>query len=126
LDKVLLVDDDHDLLSGLAQLLRDKYVVLTASNGDQALKVLERETVDVVVMDILMPMLDGQSVLRELRARRRPPAVVVVSARPDLLTQSMEMGADDYLAKPFGISDLERKIEGLIAKAGREGAQNRA
>ena len=119
LDRVLLVDDDLDLLYGLAQLLSETYEVLTASNGDEALEILERESVDAVVLDVLMPVVDGQSVLRQLRAKSQPPRVVVVSARPDLIAQSMELGADDFLAKPFGIGQLERKIEGLVGKSQR-------
>jgi DNA-binding response OmpR family regulator len=116
LDRVLLVDDDLDLLNGLQQLLSERYDVLTASNGEEALEILGREAVDVVVLDVLMPLLDGQGVLRELRSQQHPPAVVVVSARPDLIAQSMLIGADDFLSKPFGISQLERKIEGLAEK----------
>src|SRR5262245_57140174 len=85
LERVLLVDDDVDLRQGLAQLLRERYEVLTASNGDEALEILGREPVDVVILDMLMPLLDGQSVLRELRAKTPPPPVVVISARPDLI-----------------------------------------
>lgn len=116
MDRVLLVDDDTDILHGLAQLLRDRYEILMASNGDEALEILRGEPVDVVVLDMLMPLLDGQSVLRQLRSKSRPPPVIVVSARPDLIAQSMEIGADDFLAKPFGIAQLERKIQGLVDK----------
>jgi DNA-binding response OmpR family regulator len=119
LEKVLLVDDDPDLLSGLAHLLGERYDVLTASNGAEALHVLEHEKVDVVVLDMLMPLIDGPTVLRELRARTTPPPVVVVSARPDLIAKSMEIGADDFLFKPFGIAQLERKIEALVERRDR-------
>jgi DNA-binding response OmpR family regulator len=119
LDRVLVVDDDPDLLNGLALLLGERYDVLTASNGAEALHVLEHETVDVVVLDMLMPLVDGQTVLRELRARNLPPPVVVVSARPDLIAKSMEIGADDFLSKPFGIAQLERKIEALVERGDR-------
>jgi len=119
LERVLLVDDDPDLLNGLAHLLGERYDVLTACNGAEALHVLEHETVDVVVLDVLMPLIDGHSVLRELRAKTRPPPVVVVSARPDLIAKSMEIGADDFLSKPFGIAQLERKIEALVERGDR-------
>jgi two-component system response regulator MprA len=119
LERVLLVDDDPDLLSGLEHLLSERYEVLTASNGAEALHVLELETVDVVVLDMLMPFVDGQGVLRELLGKTNPPAVVVVSARPDLIARSIEMGADDFLAKPFGIAQLERKIDNLIERGDR-------
>jgi two-component system response regulator MprA len=119
LERVLLVDDDADLLSGLSYLLSETYDVLTASNGAEALHVLEQEKVDVVVLDMLMPFVDGQSVLREVLARGNPPAVVVVSARPDLIAKSMEIGADDFLAKPFGIAQLERKIGNLVGRTQR-------
>jgi DNA-binding response OmpR family regulator len=117
LDRVLIVDDDADLLSGLAFLLGAHYEIDVATNGEQALEILRRQRVDVVVLDMLMPRLDGQGVLREIRAWDSALPVIAVSARPDLLARSREIGADEALGKPFGIVELERKIETLIEKS---------
>ena len=117
--KVLIVDDDPDLLSGLDHLLRDRYEVFLAASGDEALEVLGHQQIDVVLLDMLMPRLDGQSVLKEIRAQASPPAVIVVSARPDLLASSMQMGANDFLAKPFSIRRLEEKIERSLDQSGQ-------
>jgi len=117
--KVLIVDDDPDLLSGLDHLLRDRYEVFLAASGDEALEVLGDQQIDVVLLDMLMPRLDGQSVLKEIRAQASPPAVIVVSARPDLLSSSMQMGANDFLAKPFSIRRLEEKIERSLDQSGQ-------
>jgi len=117
--KVLIVDDDPDLLSGLDHLLRDRYQVFLAASGDEALEVLGDQQIDVVLLDMLMPRLDGQSVLKEIRAQASPPAVIVVSARPDLLSSSMQMGANDFLAKPFSIRRLEEKIERSLDQSGQ-------
>jgi DNA-binding response OmpR family regulator len=117
-DKVLIVDDDPDLLSGLDQLLSAKYEVYLAASGDEALEVLGDQQIDVVVLDMLMPRLDGQSVLKEIRAQASPPAVIVVSARPDLLASSMRMGANDFLGKPFSVRRLEEKIERFLDRSG--------
>jgi DNA-binding response OmpR family regulator len=99
--------------------LRERYEVFLAASGDEALEVLGDQQIDVVLLDMLMPRLDGQSVLKEIRAQASPPAVVVVSARPDLLASSMQMGANDFLAKPFSIGRLEEKIERLLEQPGR-------
>jgi len=117
--KVLIVDDDPDLLSGLDHLLRERYEVFLAASGDEALEVLGDQQIDVVLLDMLMPRLDGQSVLKEIRAQASPPAVIVVSARPDLLASSMQMGANDFLAKPFSIRRLEEKIERSLDQSGQ-------
>jgi DNA-binding response OmpR family regulator len=116
MDKVLIVDDDPDLLSGLDRLLSERYKVFLATNGDEALDVLGRERVDVVILDMLMPRLDGQSVLKVIRERGDGPAVIVVSARPDLIAGSMQLGADDFLAKPFAIGKLEQKIDHVLVR----------
>jgi DNA-binding response OmpR family regulator len=116
MDKVLIVDDDPDLLSGLDRLLSEKYKIFLATNGDEALDVLGRERVDVVILDMLMPRLDGQSVLKVIRERGDGPAVIVVSARPDLIAGSKQMGADDFLAKPFAIGKLEQKIDHVLVR----------
>src|SRR5262249_26629099 len=119
MDRVLVVDDDPDLLKGLHRLLREKYEVFLAANGDEALEVLRREQVSVVILDMLMPQLDGQAVLREIRERGDGPSVIVVSARPDLIAASMQLGADDFLAKPFAIGKLEQKIERFLERPGQ-------
>jgi two-component system, OmpR family, response regulator MprA len=123
LKRVLVVDDDPDLSSGLARLLSDQYEVLIAADGEAALQILQRESVDVIVLDMLMPLLDGHEVLKRLRAQGAKPRIIAVSARPDLISRSLELGADDSLAKPFTISDLERRIEGLLREGGTRNAK---
>lgn len=120
--KLLLVEDDPLLQRVLASALREEsYAVDTASDGEEALyKVLEGNY-DLVLLDVMLPRLDGWEVLRRLRSANRTP-VLMLTARdtvPDRI-QGLDLGADDYLTKPFDTDELLARIRALIRRsAGR-------
>ena len=90
--------------------------VVTAANGEQALQALEERQFSVLLLDLMMPKIDGYEVLRELRQGnyRRPDRVIVMSAhaQPAELDGLMALGADAFMPKPFTITDLEEILEG--------------
>jgi DNA-binding response OmpR family regulator len=112
--RVLVVDDDDELRESLVMALEASgHEVLAASDGREALACLDDHAVDVVVLDLMMPVLDGEGFLAAYRARGGTAAVIVVSAGLDLPQVAARLGSTDWLAKPF---DLE-VLEGRIARA---------
>jgi len=110
---ILVVDDDPAILRLLSTNLRARdYKVTTAMDGEEALEAVERDFVDLIVLDIMMPKLDGVEVCRRLREWSNVP-VIVLSANGGEKdkVKCLELGADDYLTKPFGIAELMARIK---------------
>ena len=109
--KILVVDDSATDLTVMATpLRRDGYTVVTASNGDEALKQLEREPFDLLLLDVIMPGLNGFQLCRDLRRNTRYAGLPIVlvtskSQEPDR-RWGLKQGADDYLTKPFSTEQL--------------------
>jgi DNA-binding response OmpR family regulator len=118
---LLVVDDDPAILDSLSTLLGASYRVLTARDGEEGLRALERAPVDLVVLDMLMPLMDGEEMLREVRARGWTMPILVVSAHADRLVDAAALGADDLLLKPFDTWRLEEKIERLLRRRSSSG-----
>jgi CheY-like chemotaxis protein len=109
--RVLVVEDDADILSSLVEVIRDEgFDVLSAANGYQALEQLEATPVDLVFLDLMMPLMDGWRFLEEARTRfpRFHAPVVLLSAVRDLGEQARHLGIARYLAKPFNLDDVVR------------------
>lgn len=122
---ILLVDDEDAIRAGLAAaLLRARFRVLEARDGREALKLVEQHEPDIIVLDILMPIMDGREVCRRLRqAGNWTPVIMLtqISATGEKIS-SLEEGADDYLNKPFDSYELIARIRALLrrqAVAGR-------
>ncbi len=117
--KVLIVEDEEGLLDGLAHNFRfEGYEVLTAKNGQEGLKLALKQKPDCVLLDIMLPEKDGFTVLKELRQRHRDIPVLVMTARnfeADVL-KGFDLGADDYVTKPFGIKELIARVRRLIQR----------
>src|SRR4030081_2224419 len=122
-DRVLVVDDEQSLRKVLAATLqREGYEVQVASDGEEALLALDRDGADVVVTDLVMPKMDGLSLLRKVVVSHPDVPVIVVTAhgRVDSAVEAMKAGAFDFLAKPFDHEDLKA----IIAKAARQSDYN--
>jgi len=110
---ILVVDDDPAILKLLSTNLKARdYRVTTAMDGEEALEAVERDFVDLIILDIMMPKLDGVEVCRRLREWSNIP-VIVLSANGGEKdkVRCLELGADDYLTKPFGIAELMARIK---------------
>ena len=113
--KILLVDDERAILKIVGIKLKVcGYDCLTASDGQQALDLIESAKPDLVLLDIIMPVMDGFGVLERLRPASQLP-VIVLSARPESGQRALNMGADAFLAKPFDVDTLVHQIEALLA-----------
>jgi DNA-binding response OmpR family regulator len=119
-EKILLVDDEPTLLDTLALNLRASgYEVVTASDGAAALEVARAESPDLIVLDLMMPELDGLTVCRTLRQVSDTP-ILVLTARTGELDKiiGLESGADDYMTKPFSLGELQARLRALLRRAG--------
>jgi len=121
--RILIVDDDEDIrqVLGRALVARD-YGVETAANGEEALAEVRVFDPDLVVLDLNMPVMDGLSFCRELRAWSQVP-VLVLSVREDETDKvaALDLGADDYLTKPFGVDELMARVRALLRRASAPG-----
>jgi two-component system OmpR family response regulator len=117
--RVLVVEDEPDLLRVLAQALReDGYAVDEADNGKDALFKSSANDYDAILLDIMLPGMDGTIVLRELRKKRRTP-VMFLTARdqPADRIHGLDLGADDYVVKPFNLGEVLARVRALIRRA---------
>jgi DNA-binding response OmpR family regulator len=117
-DKVLVVEDDATLLDTLEyNLARQGYEVFTATDGLLALEVARKERPDLIVLDILLPKMDGLEVCRVLRREMSVP-ILMLTARAEEVDRvvGLEMGADDYLTKPFSMRELLARIKALLRR----------
>jgi DNA-binding response OmpR family regulator len=116
---VLIVDDDRPSLKMNSFLLREEgYHVVTAPNGLEALPLLEQEEIDLVILDVMMPVMDGHETLRRLRQRYEVP-VIFLSAKGDTSdkVKGLQLGADDYLPKPFEPAELLARIKSVMRRS---------
>lgn len=116
---ILLVDDEDSIQALLTYPLeRDGYRVVQARNGDEALQRFAEEDVDLVVLDVMLPRVDGLEVCRRLRADSTVP-IIMLTARDDELDKvlGLELGADDYITKPFSIREFRSRVRALLRRA---------
>ncbi len=117
--RVLVVDDDRPSLKMTAFLLREEgYTVFTADNGQAALKLIDEKTPDLLILDVMMPGMDGWAVTRQLRRTTNLP-IIILSAKGETSDRvyGLDLGADDYLAKPFEPSELLARVRAVLRRA---------
>lgn len=120
-EHLLIVDDEDNLRSMLAAALRHHgFVVTTATNGREALDTVARDRPDLVVLDVMMPDLDGFEVCRRLRADNDRTPVLFLTARDatEDKVRGLTLGGDDYLQKPFSLDELVARTEAVLRRAG--------
>jgi two-component system, OmpR family, response regulator len=117
---ILLVDDEDSVQSLLTYPLeRDGFRVVSARDGEEALRLFAAERIDLVVLDIMLPKLDGLEVCKRLRAESSVP-IIMLTARDDEFDTvlGLELGADDYITKPFSIREFRSRVRALLRRAG--------
>jgi len=112
--RILVVDDDVAILEALEVLLGSRYDVLVASDGQQALRLIRDCDVDLVVSDVLMPLVAGEELVEAARRSGVRIPVILMSGHRERLERARESGADAYLYKPFPFRSLEERIERLL------------
>ncbi len=122
--RILLAEDDNDIRLGLVDLLEGEgYAVVPAADGLQALKLAAQEKIDLYLLDVMMPGKNGYDVCRELRRRDQHTPVLFLTAKGEEIDKvvGLELGADDYVTKPFGVHELLARIGALLRRAKRNG-----
>ncbi|OGF45274.1 MAG: hypothetical protein A2231_11120 [Candidatus Firestonebacteria bacterium RIFOXYA2_FULL_40_8] len=120
--QILIVDDEKNILEAFKFLLQDKYKVLTTDSGKDALKILDEVEVDIVLLDIMMPDMDGLEVLGKIKEKYPSIEVVMVTATKTVTTavKAMKLGAYDYLVKPVDNDDILISIQRIVKKRSLE------
>jgi DNA-binding response OmpR family regulator len=118
--RILLVDDEQSLQTLLSYPLRkDGYDVVQATDGREALARFGEQTFDLVVLDVMMPKLDGLEVCKRLRARSSVP-IIMLTAKTEEIDKvlGLELGADDYITKPFSLREFRSRVRAALRRAG--------
>ncbi|MBR3305210.1 MAG: response regulator transcription factor [Christensenellaceae bacterium] len=121
-NKVLMIDDDENICRLVKlNLEKEGFQVLVAYDGESGLDLVSRENPDLILLDIMMPGMDGVEVLRQIRKDRTTP-VIMLTAKADTFDKvlGLELGADDYITKPFDTKELTARIKAVIRRTGQE------
>lgn len=124
MSRVLVVDDDPDVVTLVDyRLSRQGFEVESATDGQQALDALADRSVDLILLDIMMPGLSGLDVLERLRANestaRLPVILLTAKAQEEDVSRGFALGADDYITKPFSLKELISRVNAVLARAQR-------
>ncbi len=121
--RILVVDDEQSIRTIIEYALKDAgFDVVTAARGDDALVAMEREPIDLVVLDVMLPGMDGLEVCQKIRAERNVP-IIMLSARGEELDKvlGLELGADDYVTKPFSPRELVSRVKANLRRGRMDG-----
>jgi len=118
-EKVLIVDDEKPIVEILKyNLEKEGYRVVTAFDGEEALKMVETENPDVIVLDIMLPKKDGFTVCREIRSSRDIPIIMLTAKEMEMdKVLGLELGADDYVTKPFSAREVTARIKAILRRS---------
>ncbi|MBU1056254.1 MAG: response regulator transcription factor [Proteobacteria bacterium] len=119
--RILIVDDEYSLLKQLQQLFESqRYTVETATDGEDAFDKLFATSFDLIILDIMMPKVDGLTVLKEIRKAGIKTPVLMLTAKGDVddKIKGLDLGADDYLPKPFSSDELMARVRALFRRSG--------
>lgn len=125
--KILVVDDEELLVKGIRfNLQKEGYEVISGYNGAEAVMLAKNENPDLVILDVMMPELDGFGACEKIREFSDVP-IILLTAKSDDMDKLMgfDYGADDYLTKPFNILELKARIKALLRRANRSASQNK-
>ncbi len=118
--RILVVEDDGAVRRAVERALTfEGYDVLTARDGAEALATVLNESIDAIVLDVMMPIVDGLEAARRIRARRDTTPILILTARTEVSDreEGLDAGADDYLVKPFALEELLARLRALLRRS---------
>lgn len=124
--KILIVEDDPHILLGLEEVLKsESFEVAVCNRGDEAMEAFNRHRPALVVLDVMLPGLSGYDICRQLRAKKAAAAILMLTAKGQEIDKvvGLDLGADDYVTKPFGVRELLARIQALLRRASRTGPE---
>ena len=122
--KVLIIDDEKDICFLISEILKDeKFITTSVINSDEAIKKFNENKPDLIILDVMLPGIDGFQTLRKIRENSQVP-VIMLSARGEVKDKivGLELGADDYLAKPFDPRELVSRIQSILRRSSSPGS----
>jgi DNA-binding response OmpR family regulator len=122
--KILIVEDDPHILLGLEEILKSEgFDVATCKRGDQALDAVSRHRPGLIVLDIMLPGLSGYDICKQLRAKKISIPILMLTAKGQEIDKvvGLDLGADDYVTKPFGVRELLARLHALLRRQGASG-----
>lgn len=122
--KILVIEDDPHILLGLQEVLKSEgFEVAVCSRGDQALEAIAQHQPALIVLDVMLPGLSGYDVCRQARGKKVATPILMLTAKSQELDKvvGLELGADDYVTKPFGVRELLARIHALLRRTGTHG-----
>jgi DNA-binding response OmpR family regulator len=125
--KILIAEDDPAILVGVADLLRiEGYEVVEASDGRAALELFRESSPDLVLLDVMMPYVSGYDVCREIRRENRTTPILMLTAKGAEIDRvvGLELGADDYIVKPFGMAELIARVRAALRRSALSGVRD--
>src|SRR5437764_7798756 len=119
--KILIVEDDPHILLGLEEVLRgDGFEVAVCNRGDQAIAAAAKFHPNLIVLDVMLPGLSGYDICKQLRAKKVATPILMLTAKGQEIDKvvGLDLGADDYVTKPFGVRELLARIHALLRRTG--------
>ena len=119
--KILIIEDEPAMLAGLNDNLEfEGYKVDTASSGDIGLKKINNDDFDLILLDVMLPVISGFDILKQVRAAGNKTPIILLTAKGEELdkVRGLELGADDYITKPFSLRELLARIKAILRRAG--------
>ena len=125
--KILIVDDEKLLVKGIKfNFEQEGYTVETAYDGEEALKLARDKSIDIIILDLMLPKIDGLSVCQKIRDFSRVPIIMLTAKAEDMdKILGLEYGADDYLTKPFNILELKARVKAIMRRTQQTGGSSK-
>ena len=120
MQKILIIEDEPAILLGLKDELSGYYTIFTAANGKTGLELALSEQPDLILLDLILPDLDGFDICRRLKEKGIDSSIIMITARGQLVdkVKGLELGADDYVTKPFSLEELKARIKAVLRRRG--------